>query len=67
VSEDGPISRRTRRSVALRNLLFRTGIMDYKLLSSIIFKSRPPEHLMKRLQEAGYQMVELPRNSYSGE
>jgi hypothetical protein len=41
--------------------------MDYKLLSSMIFKSWPPEHLMKRLQEAGYQMVELPRNSHSGE
>ena len=67
MSEDGPISRRTRRSVALRNLLFRAGIMDYKLLSSMIFKSRPPEHLMKRLQEAGYQMVELPRNYHSGE
>jgi hypothetical protein len=66
VSEDGPIFRRTRRGVALRNLLCRTGIMDYKLLSSMIFvsaSSTPHEATVG----GSLSDVALPRNSYSGE
>lgn len=61
-SEEGRLFRKLKRRIKLRDLLTRLRLVDHDLLASVIFKQTPSESLRRSLKDAGYQLVELPRN-----
>ena len=60
----GPLQRKTRALIAIRDLLCRLRLIDYNLLAAIIFKEEPTAAMREQLAAAGYTLVTLPRNPY---
>ena len=64
LSEKGPLLKKVRAIIFIRDLLCKLGLMNYQLLASIIFKKKPSNSLMQDLQKAGYEIINLPENPY---
>lgn len=60
----GPLQKKVRRLIALKDLLCKLRLMDYSLLVAIIFKQEPSKALHEGLSEEGYEIVALPENPY---
>lgn len=58
LADQGPLQRKLRRMIRLRDLLCRVGLMDYKLLAAVIFKQEPETPLQ------GYEILRIPPNPY---
>jgi ubiquinone/menaquinone biosynthesis C-methylase UbiE len=64
LAEKGPLQKKVRRLIALKDLLCNLGLMEYNLLVAIIFKQEPSKELSHGLSEEGYEIVVLPENPY---
>lgn len=64
LSENGPLQKKVKRRIAIANLLCRLGLMDFGLLSAIIFKLAPSEEMLQCLSAQGYEVEKLPRNPH---
>jgi ubiquinone/menaquinone biosynthesis C-methylase UbiE len=65
ISDNGPIQKRIKRRIWFEDLLCKIGIMDYKMLTAVIFKSLPSSKLMESLKKHNYEVIILPQNPYS--
>ena len=63
-SKKGPLQRKIRAIVFIRDLLCKLGLTEYGLLATIIFKNKPSKDLIINLQKAGFQIIKLPENPY---
>lgn len=61
-SQAGPLFKKLKRRIMLRDLLAKLRIVDYDLLAAIVFKQAPSDALLQRLADAGYTLVCLPEN-----
>jgi SAM-dependent methyltransferase len=64
LAERGPLQKKVRRLIALKDLLCKLRLMDYNLLVAIIFKQEPSKELRHGLSEEGYEIVVHPENPY---
>jgi ubiquinone/menaquinone biosynthesis C-methylase UbiE len=64
LSENGPLQRRVRRAINIRNVCSRLGLMDCRYLAAVIFKQEPSGELARQLAKAGYEFLHLPDNPY---
>ena len=64
MSDKGPLQKKVKRLINLKNILCKLGFLQYQKLVSIIFKREPSEELLQRLIEEGYQIIPLPDNPY---
>lgn len=65
LDRNGPLQRRLKTRIALRNRLSGMGVVGYSILCAVVFKQRPPETVRKELRAGRYQVKDLPRNPYS--
>jgi SAM-dependent methyltransferase len=56
----GPLQKKVRRLIDLKDLLCKLRLMDYSLFAAIIFKQEPSKELHRGLSEEGYEIVALP-------
>jgi SAM-dependent methyltransferase len=64
MSQNGPMQRRIRMLVALKNLACRLGLADYQLLTAVVFKQRLAPELVRSLERAGFEVREYADNPY---
>ncbi|MCP5420298.1 MAG: class I SAM-dependent methyltransferase [Gammaproteobacteria bacterium] len=64
ILDNGPLQKKVKRLIAIRNFLCKLGFFDYGLLASIIFKKEPSPKLLQQLVVEGYEIVQLPNNPY---
>ena len=64
LSENGPLQRKIKLLINIRNLLCRLGLMDYKNIVAIIFNEVPSKELLQLLNQEGYEIVHLPKNPF---
>lgn len=64
LSDRGPLGRKAMRRIRLRDTLCRLGLLDYIVLAVVIFKEEPSSPVRVALSNAGYKIVQLPRNPY---
>ncbi len=65
LSASGPLQKKIRRTINVKNILCRLGILDYALLAAVIFKTTPSDDLIRALRKSGFTIRTLPRNPYS--
>jgi SAM-dependent methyltransferase len=54
----------TKLGIGLQNLLCRMRLLDYGLVSVVAFKETPTPAAERALKQAGFRVVDLPRNPY---
>jgi len=64
LSDKGPLLKKIRAIIFIRDLLCKLRLIDYGLLASIIFKQEPSEDLLLTLKKAGFEIIRLPQNPY---
>ena len=64
MSDKGPLQKKVKRSINLKNLLCKLGFLHYRKYVSIIFKKEPSKELLQRLVDEGYEIIQLPDNPY---
>lgn len=64
INEHGILQKKTRALIKIADLLCKIGIMDYGLLSAIIFKEEPSINTINNLNKNGFNVIELPKNPY---
>jgi len=64
LSENGPLQKKVKNKINKLNLLCRLGVLDYGVLTSIIFKQKPSNEVFQRLTEDGFEIIVLPSNPY---
>lgn len=64
VSTRGKIFTKINTRIKLLNLLTKLNIIEYGILTVIIFKQKPSDELRYALQNDGYEIIDLPRNPY---
>jgi len=64
LASDGPIQRKIRRKIRLKDTLCRLRLMDYDKLGTVILKESPGNQLIDALKGAGYRVKDLPDNPY---
>jgi len=64
LSDNGPIQKKIRRSINLKNILCKLRVMDYGILSTIIFKESPNRALCIDLSKDNFEIVHLSDNPY---
>jgi ubiquinone/menaquinone biosynthesis C-methylase UbiE len=64
MADNGPLQKKTRRFIRIKNLLCKLGFLDYNLISVVIFKTEPGAELLQRLRDDEFEIVELPENPY---
>jgi SAM-dependent methyltransferase len=60
----GPLYRKIRRWITVRDVLCRLGLMQPGLLVAVLFKGIPPAGMQSALEGAGYDVAILPKNPY---
>lgn len=65
LAANGPLGRRTRRIIHLKNLLGKLRLWNPGVLAAVLFKTAPSPALLDGLAQAGYEIVHLPENPYS--
>jgi len=65
LAANGPLGRRTRRIIRLKNLLGKLRLWNPGVLAAVLCKSTPAPDLIEGLAQAGYEIVNLPENPYS--
>ncbi|MCF8069593.1 MAG: class I SAM-dependent methyltransferase [Desulfobacterales bacterium] len=63
-SDKGPLQKKTRRLIALKNLFSRFGLINYGLLAAVILKGQSSEKVLQELKKEGYDIVSLPENPH---
>ena len=51
----------------IQDLICRLKLLDYTLLTAVIFKEDPSEDLRESLRKSSYKIIDLPRNPYIDE
>src|SRR5258708_23326757 len=64
LSDNGPLQRKVRNTLGLKDLLARLGFQDPGMLIAIIFKQTPSKNLCDSLAEEGFLIINLPENPY---
>jgi len=64
LTEKGPLQKKVRFLINIKNILCKLGFMDYGLLIAIIFKKKPDDTLLQELSKEGYDIITLPENPY---
>jgi hypothetical protein len=64
LSEKGQLYKKVRFNIFVRDFLCTACLMDYRLLTAIIFKQRPSKDLILSLSKDRYEIVDLPDNPY---
>ena len=64
LSENGPLQRKIKLLINIRNLLCRLGLMDYKNIVAIIFNEVPSKESLQLLNQEEYEIVHLPKNPF---
>ena len=64
LADRGPLQRKVRRHIALRDILCGLGLLDYIILAAVILKEEPTAGLRSALATGGFKIVVLPRNPY---
>lgn len=64
IEEYGVLQKKIRALINIADLLCKIGLMDYGLLSVIIFKEFPSTDTINSLQKNGFKIIELPKNPY---
>jgi len=64
LAEMGPLQKKVRHLIALKDLLCKLRLMDCSSLAAIIFKQEPSKELRHGLSEEGYEIEALPENPY---
>jgi hypothetical protein len=64
IDEYGILQKKTRTLINIANLLCKIGLMDYGLLSVIIFKETPSTDTIDSLRKNGFEIIKLPKNPY---
>ncbi len=64
VPYDPKFLKKIRRNIALKDILCKMGLMPYRLLCCVIFKTPPEMALQSALQSAGFEVMVLPENPY---
>jgi ubiquinone/menaquinone biosynthesis C-methylase UbiE len=62
---DPKLFRVVKRQIAWKNWLSRLGIIPYRLLCCVIFKTTPPPQIIQQLETHGYRYIALPPNPYA--
>lgn len=65
ISDFGNLQKKIRTLIGIGDLLCKLGVMDYGLLSVIIFKNTPSIEIMNSLKKNGFQLTFLPKNPYA--
>ena len=60
----GKLLRKIKFKMGIRNFISYMRIIPYNMLTSIIFKEMPNEHVLKKLKDEGYVIIKLPENPY---
>lgn len=63
-NEQSKLLRKTRGSIARNDLLARLGLSSQNHIAAVIFKTLPESGVRQRLKDAGYQVIDLPKNPY---
>jgi len=64
IAENGPLQKKVKILISIRNFLCKFGFMQYGTLSAIIFKQEPAPELFQQLSKEGYEIIHLPDNPY---
>jgi SAM-dependent methyltransferase len=64
LAANGPLGRRTRRIIRIKDLLGKVGLWNHGVLAAVLFKTTPPQAVLDGLAWAGYEIVRLPENPY---
>lgn len=64
LADKGPLQKKVKMLIYIRNFLAKIGLSNYGLLASIIFKNTPSNDLLQKLDSGGYKIVQLPENPY---
>lgn len=65
LSDGGPLQRRVKSAIKLKDFLCRVGLMEYSLLTAIIFKEPIPVDLGNTLGKCGFTITRLDPNPYA--
>lgn len=60
----GPLQRKLKLVIGAADFLCKLGLMDYTILSAIIFKRPPSAELLASLSKEGYEIIHLPNNPF---
>jgi len=64
MSDKGPLQSKIKLLINIANYLCKSGLKDYGLLVSVLFKKQPSGELLQKLMEEGYEIIRLPENPY---
>lgn len=64
LSERGPLQKKIKFRINIKNILCSLGFMNYGIIAAIIFKEAPPKELIQHLAKSGYEIIHLPDNPY---
>jgi SAM-dependent methyltransferase len=64
ISERGPLQRRVKRYLKVRDVLCKVGVFDYTILGVLILKEEPIHDLQEALARDGFEIARLPFNPY---
>lgn len=67
LADRGPLHKKTKNMITLADVLCRLGLLEYGILTAVIFKKDPSTEMSKRLSESGFDVIKLPSNPHSAE
>ena|SRR2546421_4113902 len=62
--DQSKLLRKTRSGISRNDLLSRLGLSSQNHIAAVIFKTPPESSVRKKLNDAGYQVIDLPKNPY---
>jgi ubiquinone/menaquinone biosynthesis C-methylase UbiE len=65
IEQPGPLYRKLRLLIGAKNLLCRLGVMDYGLMTAVIFKATPSRECIEMHRAAGFEFRLLDPNPYA--
>ena len=63
-NDQSKLLKKTRSGISRNNLLSRLGLSSQNHIAAVIFKTPPASGVRKRLKDAGYQVIDLPKNPH---
>jgi ubiquinone/menaquinone biosynthesis C-methylase UbiE len=64
ILDNGPLQKKVIRLINIKNILCKSGFIDYEILASIIFKTKPSQELLLHLIDEGFEIIHLPINPH---
>jgi ubiquinone/menaquinone biosynthesis C-methylase UbiE len=61
----GPLFRKVRSIIYITNMLCKIGLTHYGIIAIIIFKQPPSDNLLRKISDAGFEIMQLPANPKS--